>query len=96
MNCTRNRFAHPTVIGSILSVTVKLSRAQKRVNSFGCKTDLGTSYTGELADHDGWRVEIKPPMQIASRLIAHSSFQGFRYVRPEEKAALESAFAKQK
>ena len=60
------------------------------------KTDLGTSYTGELADHDGWRVEIKPPMQFASRLIAHSSFQGFRYVRPEEKAALESAFAKQK
>ena len=60
------------------------------------KNELGTSYTGKLTDHDGWSVEIKAPMQIASRLIPHNSFQGFRYVRPEEKATLESAFAKQK
>lgn len=60
------------------------------------KNDLGTSYTGKLTDHDGWHVEIKAPMQIAFRLIPHNSFQGFRYVRPEEKATLESAFAKQK
>ena len=60
------------------------------------KNDLGGSYTGELTDHDGWRVEIKPPMQIASRPVPHKSFQGFWYVRAEERAALESAFAKHK
>jgi hypothetical protein len=60
------------------------------------KNALGGSYTGELTDHDGWRVEIRPPMQIASRPVPHKSFRGFRYVRLEEKAAFESAFAKRK
>ena len=60
------------------------------------KNELGGSYTGELTDHDGWRVEIKPPMQIASQPVPHISFQGFRYVRPEEKTTFESAFAKHK
>ena len=60
------------------------------------KNDLGGSYTGELTNHDGWRVEIKPPIQIASHPIPHNSFQGFRYVRPEERAAFKRAFAKQK
>jgi hypothetical protein len=60
------------------------------------KNDLGPSYTGELTGHDGWCVKIKPPMQIASRLIPHHSFQGFRYVRQQEKTSFESAFAKQK
>jgi len=56
------------------------------------KDELGGSFTGELAHHDGWRVEIKPPMQIAIRPISHAGFQGFRYVRPDEVAAFKRAF----
>jgi hypothetical protein len=60
------------------------------------KDELGGSFTGVLTDHDGWRVEIKPPMQIASRRIFHNSFQGFRYVRRDEIATFERAFDKKK
>ena len=56
--------------------------------------ELGRSYTGELSSHDGWRVEVKAPMQIAAVAIRHESFQGFRYVRPDEEAAFKRVFRK--
>lgn len=60
------------------------------------RDDLGGSYTGELTAHDGWRVEVKPPLKIASHPIPHGSFQGFRYVKPEENDAFEQAFNRKK
>ena len=58
------------------------------------KEELGGSFTGELPEHDGWRVEVQTPMQIATQPIAHKGFQGFRYVRLEERVAFEQAFDK--
>jgi hypothetical protein len=66
-----------------------VARASARFFVWISKDELGVSFTGELTDQDGWRVEIKPPMQIASRPISHSGFQGFRYVRQDERAAFE-------
>jgi hypothetical protein len=73
-----------------------MARAKARDFRKMTKDELGGSFTGELADHDGWRVGIKPPMHIASRPVPHRGFQGFRYVRPDERAVFARAFDKGK
>ena len=52
------------------------------------------SYTGEPQASHAWSAKITE-MQLAKRpRRAHSGFQGFRYVRREERAKLERAFAR--
>lgn len=50
------------------------------------------SFTGQPAKVGKWNV-ICTEMELAKKDdVAHQGFQGFRYVKPEEQALLESAF----
>jgi len=57
------------------------------------KEELGGSYAGVLPGKGSWRVKVIPPMELTSYPIPHLGVQGFHYIRLEEQADFENAFA---
>jgi len=56
--------------------------------------ELGGSYTGVPTTKGGIRVKVMPPMEIAVTPIDHKGFQGYHYVKEEERQAFQGAFTK--